>query len=66
MKARGGGGKRYNFKHTQPRHWNGWVVNATPWLLCPRETYPVFIAQEAGWAGGTAWTGTKNFVVNGI
>ena len=60
------GRKRYNFKHTQPRRWNRWVVNATPWSLCPRETYPVSIAQEDVWAAGTVWTGTKNCAVRGI
>jgi len=29
-----------------------WVVNATPWPLCPGERHLVPVAQEAGWASG--------------
>ena len=38
----------------------GWVVNATPRLLYPRERDPVPIVQEAGWATGPVWTGAEN------
>jgi len=40
----------------------GWVDNATPRQLYPRETNPVPIVQEAGWAPGPVWTGDKNLV----
>jgi hypothetical protein len=38
----------------------GWVVNATPWRLHPREKNPVPIVQEAGWAPGQVWMGADN------
>jgi len=38
----------------------GWVVNATPRPLYPRERDPVPIVQDAGWAPGPVWTGAEN------
>ena len=38
----------------------GWVVNATPQPLYPRERNQVPIVQEAGWAPGPVWTGAQN------
>jgi hypothetical protein len=38
------------------------VVNATPRPLSPLEKKPVPIAQEAGFAAGSVWTGAENFV----
>ena len=38
----------------------GWVVNATPWLLYPRERDPVPILSEAGCAPGSVCTGVEN------
>jgi hypothetical protein len=43
----------------------GWVVNATPLSLYPRERDPVPIVQEAGWAPGPVWTGAENLVPTG-
>ena len=40
----------------------GWVVNATPRPLYPREKEPVSTAQEGGWDPGPVWTGTKKLV----
>jgi hypothetical protein len=37
----------------------GWFVNTTPHRLYPRETDPVPIIQEAGWAPGSVWTGAE-------
>jgi hypothetical protein len=37
----------------------GWVVNATPRALYPREI-PGTIVKEAGWAPGPVWTGVEN------
>ena len=37
----------------------GWVVNATPQLLYPRERDPLLILQKAGWPPPTA--GLKEF-----
>jgi hypothetical protein len=37
----------------------GWVVNAMPRTLNPRED-PVPIVQEAGWASEPVWTGAEN------
>jgi hypothetical protein len=34
--------------------------STTPWPLDLRETDPVFIVQEAGWAPGLVWTGAEN------
>ena len=34
---------------------DGWVVNATPRPLYPRERYPVPIVEKAGWAPGPVW-----------
>jgi hypothetical protein len=39
----------------------GWVVNATPWSLYPRERYLTPIVQVAGWASEQVWTGVENF-----
>jgi len=44
----------------------GWVVNATPRPFYPRETDPVLIEQEAGWAPGLIWTGAENIAPTGI
>ena len=44
----------------------GWVFNATPRPLNPREGDPVPILQEAGWAPGPASTGVKNVAATGI
>jgi hypothetical protein len=44
----------------------GWVVNATPRLLYPRERDPVPIVQEAGWAPGPVWTVAENLAPTGI
>jgi hypothetical protein len=38
----------------------GWVVNATPRPLYPRERDLVPTAQEAGWATGPVWTRAEN------
>jgi len=43
----------------------GWVVNATPQPLCPREREPVTIVQEARWAPGPVWTGIENLASHG-
>jgi len=43
----------------------GWVVNATPRPLYPRED-PVPIIQEAGWASVPVWTGAENVTPTGI
>jgi len=37
----------------------GWVVNATPRPLYPRERDPAPIVQEAGWDPGPARTGAE-------
>ena len=42
------------------------MVNATPRLIYPRETDPVPIVQQAGWAPGTVWTGAENLAATGI
>jgi hypothetical protein len=44
----------------------GWVVNATPLLLYPRERDPVPILQGAGWASGPIWTGAENLAPLGF
>ena len=44
----------------------GWVVNATPRSLYPRERDPVPIVQEAGWAPGPVWTGAEELAPTGI
>jgi hypothetical protein len=44
----------------------GWVVNATPCLLYPRERDPVPIVKEAGWAPGLVWTCVENLGPTGI
>jgi hypothetical protein len=38
----------------------GWVVNATPRPLYPRERDPVPFVQEMGWGPGPAWSGAEN------
>ena len=38
----------------------GWVVNATPRPLYPRERDPVPIVLEAVWAPGPVWMGAEN------
>jgi hypothetical protein len=44
----------------------GWVVNATPWPLYPREREPVLILHEACWVPGLLWTGAENLTHTGI
>ena len=44
----------------------GWVVNATFRPLYRRETDPVPIAKEAGWAPGPVWKGAENLAPTGI
>jgi hypothetical protein len=44
----------------------GWMVNATPRPLYPRERDPVPIVQEAGWAPGRVWTDAVNLAPTGI
>jgi len=44
----------------------GWVVNATPRLLYPRERDPVPIVWEAGLAPGPDWTGGEYLAPSGI
>jgi len=44
----------------------GWVVNATPRPLYPRERDPVPIVEEAGWAPGPVGTGAENLAPTGI
>ena len=43
----------------------GWVINAMPRPLYPRE-WPGTIVQEAGWAPGPVWTGVENLAPTGI
>jgi hypothetical protein len=44
----------------------GWMVNATPRLLYPRERDTVPILQEAGWAPWPVWTGSEYFASTGM
>jgi hypothetical protein len=44
----------------------GWVVNATPRPLYPRERDPVPIVQEAGLAAGPVRTGAENLAPPGF
>ena len=44
----------------------GSVVNTMPRPLYPRETDPVRIVSEAGWAPGSVWTGAENLAPTGI
>ena len=44
----------------------GWVVNATPRPLYPREDDPVPIVYEAGWTPGPVWTGAEYLAPAGI
>ena len=44
----------------------GWVVNSTPRSFYPRESDPVLMVQEAGWAPGPVWTAVKNLAPTGI
>jgi hypothetical protein len=37
----------------------GWVLNATPRPLYPRERDPVPTVQEAGWTSVPVWTGAE-------
>ena len=37
----------------------GWVVNASPRPLHPKERGPVSIIHEAGWVPGPVWTGAE-------
>ena len=38
----------------------GWVVKATPPPLYPRESDPLYVVPEAGWASWPVWTGAEN------
>ena len=40
-----------------------WLTNAKSRALYPQEREQLSIAQEAGWAPGTAWTGAENLVL---
>ena len=42
------------------------MVNATPWPLYFRESDPVPIVQESGWASGSVWTNAENLAPTGI
>jgi hypothetical protein len=44
----------------------GWVDNATPRPLYPRERDPVPIVQGAEWAPGSFWTGAEILAPTGI
>jgi hypothetical protein len=44
----------------------GWVVNATPQPLNPREREPVAIVQRVGWTPGPVWTDEENLAPIGI
>ena len=44
----------------------GWVANATPRPLYPRDRDPVTIVLEAGWAPRPVWTDAKNLASTGI
>jgi hypothetical protein len=44
----------------------GWLVNAMPWTLYPRERDPVLIVEEAGWAPSPVWMGAEGQVPTGI
>jgi hypothetical protein len=44
----------------------GWVVNASPRPLYPRETDTVSIVQKAGWAPEPIWTGEESPAPSGI
>ena len=44
----------------------GWVVYATHRPLYPRESEPVPIVQEAGWAPGSVWTSLNDLALTGI
>jgi hypothetical protein len=45
--------------------WMGWVVNATPRPIYPRERHGT-IVQEAGWAPRPVWKGAENVAPTGI
>ena len=44
----------------------GWVINATPRPLYPREIDAVPIVQGAGFAPGPVWTGAEKRAPTGI
>jgi hypothetical protein len=44
----------------------GWVVNATPRPIYPRERQLVLTVQEGGWTPGAIWTGVENLAPTGI
>ena len=44
----------------------GWLFNATPRPLYPRQRNPVLIVQEAMWAPGPVWTSAGNLALTGI
>jgi hypothetical protein len=49
----------------EPHHSIG-VVNTTPHLPYLRESQPVPIVQEVGWAPGSVWTGAEYLTPTGI
>jgi hypothetical protein len=50
---------------TSAPHGVGWLA-PRPGHFYPRESDPVPIAQEAGWAPGPVWTGAENLAPTGI
>jgi len=38
---------------------DGWVLNATPRSLCPRERASLPVVEGAGWIPGSIWTGME-------
>ena len=57
-------GIAYSFSNLGAR-W-GWVVNAKPRMLYPRERHLVPIVQEVGWAPKAVWKGAENVAVPGV
>ena len=55
---------------TLPFHDHGtrrvWGISVTPRSFFTPGKVPVLIAQEAGWAPGTVWTGAENLDLTGI
>jgi hypothetical protein len=44
----------------------GWVVNATPRPLYPREMSPLLFVQESVWVLGPVWAGAENLAHTGV
>jgi hypothetical protein len=44
----------------------GWMVNATPRSLYPRERPGTHCIQEAEWDQGPVWTGAENLIPQGF